>query len=47
MSPPNRCRSAFRGVCGLQGFYCDCIVGFRVVVDIEGPATARTTGPAN
>ena len=47
MSPPNRCRSAFRGVCGLQGFYCDYIIGFRVVVDAEGPARPRTTRPAN
>jgi len=47
MSPPNRCRSAFRGVCGLQGSYCDYIIGFRVAVDGEGPAAPRATRPGN
>jgi sulfatase modifying factor 1 len=47
MSPPNRCRSAFRGACGLQGFYCDFIIGFRVAVDLDPPGDKRTTRPAD
>ncbi len=35
MSSPPRCRSAGRLPCNLRGDYCDCIVGFRVVVDTD------------
>ena len=33
LSPPDRCRSAFRTASDPTGSYCDFIVGFRVVVD--------------
>ena len=42
LSPPERCRSAFRTACGPMGFYCDFIIGFRVVADVVPAAKARS-----
>ena len=33
MSSPPRCRSAGRGGCELRGWYCDYILGFRIVIE--------------
>ena len=36
LSPPPRIRSAFRGMVGEMGLYCDYIIGFRVVAGVAG-----------
>ena len=47
MSSPGRCRSAGRGGCDLRGFYCDYIMGFRVVVEADGARKLPAPSPPN
>ena len=46
LSSPNRVRCAFRGKCGEMGFYCDYIIGFRVVVDLPAAGAKRSQPPS-
>ncbi|MGB2823714.1 MAG: SUMF1/EgtB/PvdO family nonheme iron enzyme, partial [Phycisphaerae bacterium] len=44
LSPPDRCRSAFRTASDPMGSYCDFIIGFRVVADTAPRAEADKAG---